>query len=198
MYIIESSKKSGNPIYRAAKGVFSSLLIAGVVLSTTVVGAQPLRANNKKVYRSGSTAVIEQNNSSTKKILVGSWVETVTFAGGVMPPLKSLVIFSADGTMTVADQGNVNLTAGQLFSAGIGAWIAQGDRTFSWTVVELISDLSGNLIGTLKVRGTYSVDDSGNSYSGVFLAEVKDRTGNVLFSVGGTNAGQRIVVEPLP
>jgi len=193
MYIIKSSKGSIN-----RNGVFSSLLMAAVILTTTVVGAQPLRANKTKAFRSGSNAAIQQNNTSTKKSLVGSWIETVTFDGGFMPPLKSLVNFSADGTVTVADQGNVNLAAGQLFSAGTGAWVAQGERTFSWTVVELISDLNGNLMGTLKVRGTYTVDASGNSYSGVFLAEVKDTSDNVLFSIGGTNAGQRIVVEPLP
>ena len=193
MYIIESSTGSIN-----RKGVFSYLLMAAVIFSTTVVGAQPLRANKTKAFRSGSNAAIQQNNTSTKKSLVGSWIETVTFDGGFMPPLKSLVNFSADGTVTVADQGNVNLAAGQLFSAGTGAWVAQGERTFSWTVVELISDLNGNLQGTLKVRGTYTVDASGNSYSGVFLAEVKDTSDNVLFSIGGTNAGQRIVVEPLP
>ena len=193
MYIIESSTRSIN-----RKGVFSYLLMAAVIFSTTVVGAQPLAANNKQAYLAGSNAVIQQNDNSPKKILVGSWIETVTFAGGVMPPLKSLVNFSADGTVTVADQGNVNLGADQLFSAGTGAWIAQGDRTFSWTVVELISDLNGNLMGTLKVRGTYTVDASGNSYSGVFLAEIRDTSDNVLASIGGTNAGQRIVVEPLP
>jgi hypothetical protein len=193
MYIIESSKESLN-----RKRVFSSLLMAAVIFSTTVVGAQPLGANNKQAYLAGSNAVIQQNNNSPKKILVGSWLETVTFAGGVMPPLKSLVNFSADGTVMVADQGNVNLAAGQLFSAGTGAWIAQGEGTFSWTVVELISDLNGNLQGTLKVRGTYTVDASGNNYSGVFLAEVRDTSDNLLFSIGGTNTGQRIVVEPLP
>jgi hypothetical protein len=140
----------------------------------------------------------QESSNSTKKVLVGSWVETVTFAGGVMPPLKSLVTFAADGTMTVADQGNVNIGAGQLFSAGHGAWTAQGDRTFNWNVIELISDLNGNLMGTLNVRGTYTVDQSGNGYSGSFFAEVKDTSGNLLFAVDGTNAGVRIQVEPLP
>jgi hypothetical protein len=144
-----------------------------------------------------SMAMTQQNSGSTKKAIVGSWVETVTFEGGVMPPLKSLVQFSSDGTVRVADQGNVNIPAGQVFSAGAGAWIAQGEHTFSWTVLELISDLNGNLVGTLKVRGTYTVDESGNAYSGVFQAEVKDASGNVLFSVGGTNTGVRIEVEPL-
>ena len=167
--------KSLNRINR----VGTSLLLVAVIFTTSVANAQ-------------------QSSSSTKKVIVGSWLETVTFSGGVLPPLKSLVTFSADGTLAVADQGNVNLAAGQLFSAGHGAWVAQGDRTFSWTTVELISDLSGNLIGTLKVRGTYTVDESGNGYSGVFLAEIKDTSDNVLFSAGGSNAGVRIQVEPLP
>ena len=116
-----------------------------------------------------------------------------------MPPLKSLVTFSADGTLTVADQGNVNLGAGQLFSAGHGAWSAKGDGTFSWITLELISDLNGNLVGTLKVTGTYTVDASGNAYTGVFQAEVKDTSGNLLFPpVAGANAGARIQVESLP
>ena len=198
MYIVEFSKESGNRIQQAVKGLFASLLMGALILTTTAVGAQPLRANNKNAYRFASRAVSQQNSSSTKKVLVGSWIETVTFSGDVMPPLKSLVNVSAEGTFTASDQGSVNLAAGQLFSAGVGAWVAQGERTFSWTILNLISDLNGNLIGTLKVRGTYTVDDSGNSYSGVFQAEVRDTSDNVLFSVGGTNAGQRIVVEPLP
>ena len=144
-----------------------------------------------------TTVSAQQSSNSTKKVIVGGWIETVTFEGGVMPPLKSLVTFNADGTMTVADQGNVNLAAGQLFSAGHGAWSAQGDRTFNWTTLELISDLSGNLIGTLKVRGTYTVDESGDAYAGSFYAEVKDTSGTLLFAAGGTNAGVRIQVEPL-
>ena len=157
----------------------TALLLVALIFTTSVVNAQ-------------------QSTASTKKVIVGSWVETVTFSGGFLPPLKSLVTFSVDGTVAVADQGNVNLAAGQLFSAGHGAWVAQGERTFAWTTIELISDLNGNLIGTLKVRGTYTVDETGNGYSGVFLAEVKDTSDNVLFSIDGTNAGVRIQVDPLP
>ena len=172
------------------------ILMAAVLSATPAITTASARPVSETA--SGSNTVGQQSSNSTKKAIVGSWIETVTFEGGVVPPLKSLVTFSADGTVTVADQGNVNLAAGQLFSAGKGAWSAQGDRTFSWTVLELISDLSGNLIGTLKVRGTYTVSDSGDTYNGVFYAEVRDTADNVLVSIGGTNAGQRIVVEPLP
>ena len=68
-------------------------------------------------------------------------------------------------------------------------------RTFAYTALELISDLSGNLVGYLKVRGSYTVAQSGNEYTGTSFAEVLDPDGVVLFSVTVTNAGKRIQVE---
>ena len=194
MYTPKFSKESFNRMHRAGTWI----LIAAGILTTMVVNEQPLLAKDKQTHCSSLNLVSPDSSSSPRKVIVGSWIETVTFSGGAMPPLKSLTIFSADGTVTVADQGNVNLAAGQLFSVGTGSWVAQGDRTFAWTVVELISDLNGNLMGTLKVRGVYTVDEPGNSYTGVFYAEVRDTSGNLLFSIDGTNAGQRIQVEPLP
>ena len=175
------------------------VLMALVLTTTTVTNARGATERERSSCKSVnlSRAVPADNSASTKKAIVGSWIETVTFSGpGSPPPLKSLVTFSADGTMTVADQGNVNNSAGIVFSAGHGSWIAQGERTFSWTVVELISDLNGNLMGTLKVSGTYAVDETGNAYSGVFKAEVT--IFGETFSSEGTNEGTRIQVEPLP
>ena len=59
----------------------------------------------------------------------------------------------------------------------------------------LISDLSGNLVGLLKFRGTYTVSKSGAEYEGTTVAEIMDTNGNVLTSVTVINAGQRIQVE---
>jgi len=141
----------------------------------------------------------EQNlaiGTTDKKIIIGTWLETVTF-NGAMPPLKSLVTFGADGNVLVADQGAVG--SGSAFSAGHGSWSQAGGRTFDWTTVELLySTTDGSLIGYLKVSGRYTVGETGNSYTGHFLASVSDPDGNVLFSVDGNNAGSRIQVEPLP
>lgn len=131
-----------------------------------------------------------------KKALVGSWLETVTFppeAG--RPPLKSLGTFHDDGTMQCSDQGSVTLAEPAIFTSCHGAWKHLENRTFAYTSVELISDLSGNLVGYLKVRGVYTVSDSGNEYAGTSFAEISDPDGVVLFSIGVTNAGRRIVVE---
>ena len=66
---------------------------------------------------------------------------------------------------------------------------------FAYSQIELISDLSGNLVGYLKVRGIYTVSQSGDEYAGNSFAEIFDTAGNVLFSVDVTNAGQRIQLE---
>jgi len=72
------------------------------------------------------------------------------------------------------------------------------ERTFAWTVVGLISDLDGSLVGTLKVKGASTLDASGNNYSSVWHAQISDANGQLLFAGDGTNVGQRIAVERLP
>jgi len=68
-------------------------------------------------------------------------------------------------------------------------------RTFAYTAFELMSDLSGNLVGYLKVRGVYTVSASGNGYTGTSFAQILDADGHVLYSVEVANNGQRILVE---
>ena len=132
------------------------------------------------------------------KALVGSWVETVTFPAGVgRPPIESLVTFNAEGTMTCSDQGAVT-TEGEMpsvFSACHGVWRRLHGRTFAYTSLELISDLSGNPVGHLKVRGVYDVSPSGSEYTGVSLAEIILTDGTVVFSSEVANAGKRIEIE---
>ena len=138
----------------------------------------------------------QKSSAPAPKALVGSWLETVTFppeAG--RPPLKSLASFHDDGTMVCSDQGAVTADPPSVFTSCHGAWTRLENGAFAYTSVELISDLSGNLVGYLKVRGTYTVAQSGNEYSGTSHADILDPGGNVLFSIDVTNAGRRIQVE---
>ena len=148
----------------------------------------------------GNAAVLQgpevSNEAPQQNGLVGSWLETVTFppeAG--RPPLKSLVVFHADHTTITSDQGSVTQDPPTVFSVGAGSWKHLEGRRFAYTILELISDLSGNLVGYLKVRGVYTVAESGNEYSGTSFAQVLDTAGNVLFAVDVTNAGKRIQVD---
>jgi hypothetical protein len=145
------------------------------------------------VAGSGAGAVSAQ---PPKAAITGTWVETVTFPPEFgQPPLKSLSSYHADGTMTCSDQGAVTSVPPSVFTSCHGVWVSLGQDKFAYTAFELISDLSGNLTGYLKVRGSYTLSADGNQYSGQSRAEILDPDGNVLFSVDVTNAGRRIPLE---
>ena len=97
--------------------------------------------------------------------------------------------------MVCGDQGAVTTEPPSVFSSCHGVWTHLEKRTFAYTSFELISDLSGNLVGYLKVRGIYTVSRVRERDSGTSFAEILDTDGNVLFSVDVTNAGQRILLE---
>ena len=192
-----------------AKTLVTYILAAGILFAlSTVISAQ--RISREVLIKSPTSPSAERKTelisptrseniflgSTNNKIIGGSWLETVTF-NGPMPPLKSLVTFNADGTVLVADQGAVG--SATAFSAGHGSWSHAGGRSFNWTTVELLyATADGSLIGYLKVSGRYTVDETGNAYTGQFLATILDPDGNVLFTGDGTNAGNRIQVELLP
>ena len=102
------------------------------------------------------------------------------------------------GNVTVAlDPTAVSGLTGTVFTAGAGVWKQRRPRTFIYTSQELISDLGGNLLGFLKVRGTYILSSSGDTYEGRSFFEVTVG-GQQLFSGCVTNAGQRILLERPP
>jgi hypothetical protein len=141
----------------------------------------------------GASTVDAQSN---KKGLVGSWLETVTFPPELgWPQVKSLVSYHDDGIMVASDQGGVTIEPPTVYSSGHGVWKHLNDHTFAYSVLYILSDLSGNLTGYLKVRGVFSVSQSGNEYNGTSFAEVLDADNNVLFSVEVTNTAQRIQIE---
>ena len=141
-------------------------------------------------------AFAQSDDTPNKKALVGTWLETVTFPPEFgRPPLMSLVTFHGDGTMVNSDQGGVTIDPPSVTTSGHGAWRHLRNLRFAYTQRNLFSDLSGNLTGHLKVRGTYTVSDGGDEYTGTSFAEVFDTDGNLLFSVEVANVGQRIEVE---
>jgi hypothetical protein len=164
----------------------SAIRIATTALTTALVVATATMASAQGGHV----------GATNKKALVGSWLETVTFPPETgRPTLKSLATFHGDGTMVASDQGSVTTEPPTAFSSGHGVWTHREKRTFAYNILYLISDLSGNLVGYLKVQGVYTVSQSGNEYTGTSHAEVLDTDGNVLFTVDVTNAGQRIQVE---
>jgi hypothetical protein len=131
-----------------------------------------------------------------KPSLAGAWLETVVFPPEFgRPPLRSLSTYHENGTMNCSDQGAATLDPPAIYTGCHGVWAQLGKRQFAYTAYELISDLSGNLTGFLKFRGTYTLSDSGNQYTGTTHAEILDVDGNLEAEVDVANSGQRIQLE---
>lgn len=160
---------------RLAGPVVAALALISALTTTTGVGAK----------------------TPNEKALAGTWLETVWFPAETgRPPLKSLSSYHRDGTSTCSDQGAVTTTEpAAVFSSCHGVWTHLENNKFAFTAYELISDLSGNLLGYLKVRGIYTLSPSGNQYTGSSRAEILDTNGNVLSAIDVANAGQRIQLE---
>ena len=173
-----------------------ALLAAGMtVVSTGVVSAQWVDhetltrmisvAAERRVAKSpavGPPAAVPRAGMHGVSSLVGSWLETVTFRSD-RPPLKSLISFHGDGTLATSDQGSVTLDPPEVYSSGVGVWAQLDRRRFAYNQLELISDLSGNLVGFLKVLGIYTLK-SGAEYTGESYFEVFDTEGNKLEAQG--------------
>jgi hypothetical protein len=178
--------------------VFNSLRLDHRKTAATMLTTLALSACCVVTGASTANAEPQAAASANRRLLVGSWVETVTFPPeSGRPQLKSLVTFHADATMVCSDQGSVTTTGDQpgVFTSCHGVWTHLEKRIFAYTSFELISDLSGNLVGYLKVRGTYKVSASGDTYTGTSFAQIIATDGTVLFEIGVTNAGQRIKIE---
>jgi hypothetical protein len=167
-------------------------------------GAKMIKTASSQVAMSPpeSTAASSRTlmrGGSTKNSLVGSWMETVTFPPPESRVLMSLTTFHDDGTMAANDQGSVTVdfdeSTGAVTTTGVGVWAPLGRRKFAYTQHNLFSDLDGNLVGRLKVRGIYTLSRSGDEYSGTSHVDVFDTAGNLLASGTVRNEGERIELE---
>src|SRR5215218_4153287 len=100
--------------------------------------------------------------------------------------------------MVIAVQADVTTDPPFVSSAGHGAWVKTGERTFAMTFLQIGYGLDGTLVGIFKVRETITLDESGMEYSGQSALEASDPDGNPVFSGSSTTQARRILVEPLP
>jgi hypothetical protein len=107
-----------------------------------------------------------------KKSLVGSWTETITFVGGPQDGRigTGLGNYNDDGTLIGSEGGTITFDPdpkkASVTSDDVGAWTQTEWNTFVYTSYSLFSDFNGNVVGSLKVRGTYKLGPSGDTYTG--------------------------------
>jgi hypothetical protein len=139
----------------------------------------------------------------------GSWVAMVTILGtGAPPPFRALRTYSDGGGYIESASNSMNPQAPD--SPGHGTWARTGGtiadstrgggaepQTFAVTFIVDRFDGSGNLIGTIKVRESATLSQTGDTYTGRGAFEFLDLHGNVIASGTATATATRIKVEPL-
>ncbi len=151
-------------------------------------------------------ALIAQADAEDATDLVGSWLGTAVSTTAPLPPLKTLLTFTADGTVVEARRLYVaSSPLGPLLATpGHGAWEHTGHRAFAATILLIYEGAAnhptspGEVLAYEKVRFTLTLDPGGEALSGSLLVEVRDVNNQVVFLGPGTFEATRIQVEPLP
>jgi hypothetical protein len=137
--------------------------------------------------------------------LIGSWTATVTPIGMPVPPFQTLPNFSIGGTVIVPAQGDSaprlllpppNDQTLVLQSPGVGVWKKIGARTFAVTLVAMLYDQNGILLGNIKINSIFELNNSGDEFdSETSIGVVTDPNGNLLLTLEASVHGERIDVE---
>jgi hypothetical protein len=128
--------------------------------------------------------------------LEGSW--NVVVGPGSPTEFRALVTYAAGGGLMATAP---IVPAPTRASTAHGTWERTGGHQFTYTFQALLYSPTGHFVGTLKVRETLTLDNSGDQYDGTSSVEVFDPFGNLVpafSSCGGTAHGTRINVEPPP
>jgi hypothetical protein len=82
-------------------------------------------------------------------------------------------------------------------SLGQGSWTPVDDKTVAWTFLVLVTDAEGGNPVIRTVSGQFTIDDTGNAFTGVYQATVSTLDGTVISVTPGTADGTRILVQPI-
>jgi len=117
--------------------------------------------------------------------VTGLWLSTVTVDG--QPAFQAFEAFTQDGLEFLNDNGSP--VEGNVC---FGIWTAAG-KNVKVTHPAWNYDPSGNLIGSVVIRETFTLDPGGNAFTGSISVEAFDLNGNsfgIVFQ--GDVAGKRI------
>lgn len=179
--------------------MFTALLAFSALVATPSTYAQTVETQETSaaplaLAGGGILDVIEQAKQAQIKVLVGTWITTITPDGSdAPPPFPGLLTFMADGTALFSAAGPPIPALG---NPGHGAWKRTGDRTFVATFVQLtFADLfhqDGSLKLTLNIKLNEKLDELTTAQD---QARIFDLEGNELVTLGGSQRGKKLQVE---
>ena len=133
-----------------------------------------------------------QSNGASVPTIVGLWSGTLTLTGGGLYDQQFDQWF-ADGNELAID----NAVPPFLGNVCIGRWKLVGPKTYELRHVTWNWNLDNTLAGTFLLLETVTLSSTGDSYSGTFISDSFDTSGNVIpgLHAVGTVAATRITVE---
>jgi len=120
----------------------------------------------------------------------GTWLVTVSPAGGAPPPFPALVTYSAGGGLVVTDS-SFPPTQGNVYQ---GTWVRKGGREFAFTFLGF-QYVGGVHSGYVRVLETVTLDPSGDAYRGEGVFQFLDLNRNVVFSEPDTTIATRVKAQ---
>jgi hypothetical protein len=180
----------GRPAHRGLTPLIVMLAAGALALSAAGLRAAP---------RSQSPA--PQQGS-----IVGSWVVRVM---SDRPTETQVVSLTGDGIVIASNTPTEVVQPGEgppgvsrtYSTTGLGAWKQSGDHQFLVTFVEVDFGDTGNLVDTVKIIASLTLNPAGDGFDGQFRVDVTDPSGNVVFASPGPIGqvtGTRITAEPFP
>ena len=144
-------------------------------------------------------------NAQGIKGLIGSWIGTALSTTVPLPPLKTLMTFTSEGT--VVESRRIYLANSPLgpvlATAGHGVWEETDASEYAITIILIYQGAAnhptspGEVLAQEKVRLKLTISQDGTRLSGTLLVEIRDFNDNIVFVGPGTFEATRIKVEPL-
>jgi hypothetical protein len=111
--------------------------------------------------------------------IIGTWIIDRDITTATEAP--SIVVVTADGGVIDPSQGVA------------GAWQVTGERTVLWTLVGTLPENGGTII----VRSTPEVDETGMNLTGTYTVTIVAPDGSVMATIPGDSTGVRLPIEPM-
>ena len=138
--------------------------------------------------------------AKAKRAIEGTWRVEATAdpnppdAPPAPSPFFGVLTFAQGGAVFEANTAYTPGTA----TSGVGSWEHQSGRTFRYTYFKIIFSPEGQLVGVLKVVGTFEVSEDGEAFNqSRYRVEMMDPTGTetIFRGAGDLTSGRRLSVE---
>jgi hypothetical protein len=174
-----------------------SLLLAGAILTATAVaqcangGALPKAKLHRQSWQVGDDAASLILASSTTDPIVGMWRVQFVSGGNVID--QAIVQWHSDGTEVMNSSRNPDT---QSFCQGVWENVGRSNYRLNHYAISWDPTTSTTEpLGLASIRESVKLAKDGSSFTGTFVINQYDESGDLLATISGTITGYRIDVN---